>query len=227
MPTVLRPAADAVLEELAAHAVSLYTAGGGDLRGCFASVPDPRARRGVRHCLASIVAMCTAAVLCGSTNLADVTAWVGCADRRVLAGLGCRRNALGVPTPPHPDTITRVFTVLGAQKLAEYTGVFLARRAGLTPVSLPIDAPGPLPAIAVDGKAVRGAVGAGGEVPYVLAAATHTDCAVIAERLIGPKTNEVPEFAPLPRELNHHVPLSGHVITADAGHRARPRQLRL
>jgi predicted transposase YbfD/YdcC len=44
---------------------------------------------------------------------------------------------------------------------------------------------------------------------------------VIAERLIGPRTNEVPEFAPLLRELNARVPLTGHVITIDAGHTVR------
>ena len=65
----------------------------------------------------------------------------------------------------------------------------------------------------MDGKAVRGAVGADGFVPYLLAAATHGNSAVIAERLIGPKTNEMPEFAPLLRKLNGHAPLAGHVIT--------------
>ena len=44
---------------------------------------------------------------------------------------------------------------------------------------------------------------------------------MLAERLIGPKTNEVPEFAPLLRELNGYYPLAGHVITADAGHTVR------
>ena len=157
-------AADAALEELAAHAVSLRAAsgGGGGLLGCFESMPDPRAPRGVRHSLVSILAMCAAAVLCGCAGLVEVTAWVGSADRRVLAGLGCRRDGVGVLTPPHPDTIIRVFTVLGAEALAEHTGVFLARRAGLTPVVFPIEAPVGLPAIAVDGKAVRGAVGPDG-----------------------------------------------------------------
>ncbi len=221
MPAVLIPAAQAALAELAAHAVSLHAASGGDLAGCFASVPDPRARRGIRHRLATILAMCTAAVLCGATSLEDITAWIGGADPRVLAALGCRRNALGILTPPHPDTVARVFAELGAQGLADHAGVFLARRAGLAPVVFPIAAPGALPAIAVDGKAVRGAVGADGMIPYLLAAATHTDSAVIAERLIGPKTNEVPEFAPLLRELNRRVALAGHVITVDAGHTVR------
>ncbi|MGH3915836.1 MAG: ISAs1 family transposase [Pseudonocardiaceae bacterium] len=73
----------------------------------------------------------------------------------------------------------------------------------------------------VDGKAVRGATGPDGLVPYLLAAATHHRAAVIAEHLIGPKTNEVPGFAPLLRGLNQHTPLSGHVITVDAGHTVR------
>jgi len=38
----------------------------------------------------------------------------------------------------------------------------------------------------------------------------------MAERAIGPKTNEVPEFGPLLLELNECYPLAGHVITADA-----------
>lgn len=226
MPAAPTPAppqsvADTVLEELAAHAVSLHAASGGDLRWCFESVPDPRERRGIRHSLPSILAMCTAAVLCGCASLEDITAWVRSADHRVLAAAGCRRNGLGVLTPPHPETITRVFAELGAQQLATHAGAFLARRGRSAPVAFPISAPAWLPAIAVDGKAVRGAAGTDGLVPYLLAAATHERCAVIAEHLIGPKTNEVAGFAPLLRELNEHTPLAGHVITIDAGHTVR------
>ncbi|MDQ3152609.1 MAG: transposase family protein [Actinomycetota bacterium] len=147
-----QPEAEAVLAELVAHAAGLHAAGGGDLLGCFSAVPDPRARRGVRHSPAGVLAMCTAAVLCGHTSLDDVTAWVSSADRRVLGALGCRRNALGVLTPPHPETITRLFAQLGAQALATHTGAFLARRAQHAPVTLPIDTPGWLPAIAVDAR---------------------------------------------------------------------------
>lgn len=54
----------------------------------------------MRHSLAAILAMCTAAVLCGCTSLDDVTAWVSAAGQEVLAAAGCRRDALGVITPP-------------------------------------------------------------------------------------------------------------------------------
>jgi len=36
--------------------------------------------------------------------------------------------------------------------------------------------------LAIDGKAVKGAIGADGQIPYLLAVATHQDSTVIAER---------------------------------------------
>jgi hypothetical protein len=209
------------MEELAAHAGSLRAASGGNLLECFAAVPDPRDPRGIRHRLASVLAMSAAAALCGNSTLEDVTAWVSAADQQVLAALGCRRSRLGVCVPPHPDTIVRVFTAVSAQQLADNAGAYLAARAAAGPAVFPVAAPGWLPGIAVDGKAVRGAAGTSGQVPYLLAAALHEDTAVIAETLIGAKTNEVPEFAPLLRGLNQRYPLAGHVITIDAGHTVR------
>jgi len=89
------------------------------------------------------------------------------------------------------------------------------------PVAFPVAGPGWLAAIAADGKAMRGAIGPDGQVPYLLAAAVHGTGTVIAERLIGPKTSEVPELAPLLRELNQYYCLAGHVITLDALHTVR------
>ena len=68
---------------------------------------------------------------------------------------------------------------------------------------------------------MRGAAGQDGLIPYLLAAVTHGTGIVLAERLIGAKTNEVPESAPLLPALNGYYPLAGHVITADAGHTIR------
>ncbi|MGH3823553.1 MAG: ISAs1 family transposase [Pseudonocardiaceae bacterium] len=103
--------------------------------------------------------------------------------------------------------------------MADHVGDYLGHKADLGPVTFPIAAPVLLPAIAVDGKAMRGAIGPDGQMPYLLAAATHGDSVVIAERLVGAKTNEVPEFAPLLRDLG--VPVSGCVFTMDAAHTVR------
>jgi predicted transposase YbfD/YdcC len=56
-----------------------------------------------------------------------------------------------------------------------------------------------------------------GRSPTLLAATTHTDAVVVAERAIGPKSNEVPQFRPLRRGLAQVADLTGWVITADAG----------
>ncbi len=120
MPEEVVSAADAALGELAGRAAGLLDASGGDLAGCFGLVPDPRDPRGIRHSLAGILAACTAAVLCGCCSPDDVTTWVSRAGQEILAPLGCRRDALGVTAPPHPDTITRVLALLGAQGLADH-----------------------------------------------------------------------------------------------------------
>ena len=214
-------AAEEALGELASHAAALQAASGGNLLECFAAVPDPRDPRGVRHQLPAVMALCTAAVLCGNTAIEDVTAWVHAAPQEVLAAAGARRNALGVRVAPHPDTVVRLLAELGAQALAGHAGRYLAGRAHPGPVAFPLASPGWLPAVAVDGKAVRGAAGDDGLIPYLLAAVRHGTGIVLAERLTGPKTNQVPEFAPLLRGLNEYYPLAGHVITADAGHTVR------
>ena len=152
-----------------------------------------------------------------------MTAWVHAAPPGALAAAGARRNALGILVAPYPDTAVRVLSALGAQALARQAGAYLAARAHPGPVTFPLAGPRPLPAIAVDGKAVRGAAGDDGLIPYLLAAASHGTGTVLAEHLIGPKTNEVPELAPLLRELNGYHPLAGQVITADAGHTVKAR----
>jgi len=152
-------------------------------------------------------------------RLVEITEWIVAADRELLAALGCRRGADGRCCPPHPDTVERVVALLGAQGLADEVGGYLAGKAGIGCVGFPVAGPVLLPAIAVDGKAVRCAIGADGRIPYLLAAATHGQSVVIAERLIGAKTNEVPEFQPLLRELR--LPVGGCVFTMDAAHTVR------
>lgn len=235
-PRVPAPRApvDGVVEVVAALvtvAAGVREATGAGLLECFAAVPDPRDRRGRRHSLSSILGLCTAAVLAGEVDLVGITAWVAAAPQDLLAAMGLRRNGFGAHVPPHPDTIERVFAALAAQDLADQVGAYLlgqylkahpvpAAEPGADPWAGP-DGPRLRPGLAVDGKAIRGAVGPDGAIPYLLAAATHTDTVVVAERAIGPKSNEVPQFQPLLRGLAKVTDLTGWVITADAGHTVR------
>ena len=229
-----RASGDGVVEVIAALvtvAAGVREATGAGLLECFAAVPDPRDPRGRRHSLASILGLCTAAVLTGEVDLVGITSWVSAAPQDLLAAMGLRRNGFGIHVAPHPDTIERVFAALAAQDLADQVGAHLLGRylkahpvpagePGADPWAGP-DGPRPRPGVAVDGKAIRGAVGVDGAIPYVLGAATHTDCVVVAERAIGPKSNEVPQFQPLLRGLAQVTDLTGWVITADAGHTVR------
>lgn len=233
MPAPRAPV-DGVVEVVAALvtvAAGVREATGAGLLECFAAVPDPRDRRGRRHSLPSILGLCTAAVLAGEVDLVGITAWVASAPQDLLAAMGLRRNGFGVHVPPHPDTVERVFAALAAQDLADQVGAYLlaqylkahpvpAAEPGADPWAGP-DGPRLRPGLAVDGKAIRGAVGPDGAIPYLLAAATHTDTVVVAERAIGPKSNEVPQFQPLLRGLAEVTDLTGWVITADAGHTVR------
>src|SRR5258708_6847464 len=166
-------AAEEALGELASRAAALAAASGGTRLECSAAARDRGVRGGIGPSLRCVLALCTAAVLCGNTQVEDVPAWAHAAPQEVLAGAGARRNALGACVPPHPDTVVRVFTALGAQALAVHAGAYLAARAHPGPGTFPLAGPGRLPAIAVDGQAGRGAAGEDGLIPYLLAAGTH------------------------------------------------------
>lgn len=174
------------------------------LREVFATTPDPRDPRGVRHRIEVILGLCTAAMLSDCQTLVEITTWITHADQDLLSAFGCRRDqASGLCVPPHPDTVNRLFAALDAAALADLTGAHLGARAQIAPTAAPITGPTRLPALAIDGKAVRGAIGPDGAIPYLLAAATHTDTTVIAERAIGPKTNEVRREVPC--RISHSV----------------------
>jgi DDE_Tnp_1-associated len=61
-----------------------------DLRDYLASVPDPRARRGVRHSVGSLLTLAAAAVLAGARSFAAIGEWIADAPQRVLAILDAR-----------------------------------------------------------------------------------------------------------------------------------------
>jgi hypothetical protein len=69
-------------------------------------------------------------------------------------------------------------------------------------------------AVAIDGKTLRGARGAGadGRPAHLLACMDHATRAVLAQRQVAGAPEEVPAFAPLLAPLD----LAGVVVTADA-----------
>ena len=179
----------------------------------LAAIPDHRDRRGVRHSLASLLAVAACATLSGARSVAAIAEWAADAPQQVLARLGARRHPVtGRYVAPHDATIRRAVAGVDADAVDGVIGVWLAdqTRARRDDDTAPT-------AVAVDGKTLRGAVAADGNQVHLLAAMTHDDGAVIAQREVDSKTNEITQFQPLLDDVD----LDGAVVTADALHAQR------
>jgi predicted transposase YbfD/YdcC len=198
------------LTQLAEHD-PLRTAETPHLLAYLATVADPRTRRGRRHPLVAILAMAAAAVLTGARSFAAIAEWARDAqddDQPILAALGASRDPLtGQRSAPDASTFRRTLQRLDPDRLAGAIGAWLADR------SRPQQR---LRAVAVDGKTVRGAR-RGGRRVHLLAAMEHATRAVLAQRDVEAKTNELAAFQPLLSDLD----LTGVVVTADALHTQR------
>ncbi len=182
-----------------------------DLLQRLAQVPDPRDRRGLRHPLAGVLALATAAVLTGARSLTAITEWAADAPPLVLAALGVRRDPLtGEHRVPGETTLRRVLTTIDGDALDAAVTAWLADR---------LPAPGPRQprAIAVDGKTLRGATQPGGRPVHLLAALDHATGAVLAQHQVDGAPEEVTGFQPLLAGLD----LTGVTVTADALHTKR------
>ena len=166
----------------------------------FATVPDTRARRGVRHDLAVVLALAAAAVLSGSRSLLSMGEWVLDADREALSRLGIGPG-VGLPSE---STIRRTLAAVNADCLDRLIGVWMATRVRTVEGRR---------VIAVDGRSLRGAT-RDGAMPHLLAALDHDAGIVVAQRAVPDKGSEIPAI----KELLGAIDLAGAVITADALH---------
>ena len=143
----------------------------------FAAVPDPRARRGVRHGVAVVLTVAAAAVLAGAKSLLAVGEWVAEADREALSQLGIDPSVV----LPSESTIRRILPGLDADDLDARLGGWMATRVRVV---------GERTVLAVDGKSLRGGSVAG-VMPHLLSALDH-------EHGVGPGPAGRPEFVHLP-----------------------------
>lgn len=177
----------------------------------LAMVPDPRDRRGLRHGLVGVLAMCAAAVLAGARSATAIAEWAADADQRALAALGAGRDQLtGRWQVPCEATIRRVLMGVDADVFDTAVGAWCADRRRPP-------RPRRRRAIAVDGKTLRGSGADGRQAVHLLAAIDHADACVLAQRDVDGKTNEITVFQPLLDD----VALTEVVVTADALHTQR------
>jgi len=173
------------------------------LLAVLAAVPDPRARRGVRHRLAVILSLALCAVLAGARSFTAIAEWAADADQAT-------REALGVTgVVPCESTFRRTLQNLDADALDDAAGAWAQQRTAA--------AAGARRMVAVDGKTLRGSGLAGGPGRHLLAALDHAHGVVLGQVDVEAKTNEIPMFA----TLLDRIDLAGAVVTADALHAQR------
>jgi predicted transposase YbfD/YdcC len=213
---------------------------GPELLGRFAGISDGRGDQGRDHPVAAVLTLCAAAVLAGMRSFTAIAGWIADVPTELLALLYSTppRTPARTPGGPSKTTLWRVLTGVDAAAVDAAIGSWLAEQArhvtaaaGTPPAGRACDAAdrtdtepveqvdGPLLAVAVDGKTVRGAVAADGTQVHLLAAATHGDQLVLGQVEVGAKTNEIPMFAPLIDQLAATgIDPARLVITADALH---------
>ena len=118
------------------------------------------------------------------------------------------RTARGRRVPPSRSTFRRVLRRLDAQAVAAAFGAWLKDQvlAGLADAAALV--------IALDGKTVRGAKAGGEKAPHLLAAMICGTRAVLAQKDVNQKTNEITQVKPLLDDVD----ITGVLVTADALH---------
>ncbi|WP_247595278.1 transposase family protein [Actinomyces procaprae] len=175
------------------------------LTGVFATVPDPRHRRGRRHRLGTVLALAAVGVLAGCRTLLAV--WEHARD---LTPGQLRDLGLGQGRPlPSESTIRRTLQALDPDDLDARIASWMFTRTGTT---------GGRRVIAVDGKTMRGAKtnnsssgdGDGGWAPHLISALDQETGAVFAQQRVRDKSSEIPALKDL---------LAPHDLYRRGGHR--------
>ena len=168
----------------------------------LAEVPDPRKKKGLRHPLASMLALTVVGLLCGQRSYTQIAKWA-----RLHPAL---RNALGFTAKQTPAASTfhylyqRLDITAVEKTLTQWTTQTLARLQPFT---------SRLTGVAMDGKTL-GHSGNRQDTrrTHLLAAVSHGLGIPLAECAVSEKTNEIP----LSIELLKAFDVAGRVITTDA-----------
>lgn len=175
--------------------------GEGSLIEMLRTIVDPRKPRGVRHPVATVVAIAVCAVLAGARSFSSIAEYASGLSRETLRKLGSKRHKA-----PSEPTIRRVCQKLDAAALDRKVGGWIANQ--VSPKNK---------AVAIDGKTLRGSFDNNTKPIHLLSAVLHQEALVLAQINVAAKTNEIPMLP----ELIAPIPLQGAVITADAIHTQR------
>lgn len=174
----------------------------GSLLDRFRELPDKRRGHGLRHRQPFVLACAAAAVMMGAGGYQAIEDTCRRFTQRQLRALGCRRGPDGRYSPPSDTTFFRVLKDIDTHLFDRIVGEWLLEQEVST-----------VERLAVDGKTLRGSARTGGKPLQLLSAVTHRLRLTLAQVAIEEKSNEIPAFPELLRDL---PPADHAVVTADA-----------
>jgi hypothetical protein len=126
----------------------------------FAEIPDPRRAQGRRHPLPAVLAISTAAVLCGARGYKAISEWAKDLGQKARARFRCRYRNGRYEVPSRTlirDVLTRVDPVWLDRALQGWNAQYAAADEGL----------------AIDGKTMCNAIDEDGRQTHILSAVGH------------------------------------------------------
>lgn len=176
-----------------------------ELRERLRQLPDPRSRMGRRHPSLSTLTLAIAAIVSGCKSYIAVAEWAQRLSQKQRQQIGCRYNPQTRRYEvPSETAIRRLLQAMDADTLDARLGAWFWKISGKK-------------TIAVDGKTLKGATREDGSSVQLLSVFLHGEGAVVAQRQIAAKTNEIPEV----RNLLQNLDIEGTTVTADALHTQR------
>lgn len=175
-----------------------------NLREVFQSIDDWRVQRTQRHDLADILVIATCAMLCGQGHYTHMEAF-GNLKRTWLESFLALPNGI-----PSHDTFRKVFSLLDPKRFMEAFSLWT--QGVLRQLSSEGLESGLKGVIAIDGKALRGAVDKG-QAPAVIVGAWASELSLcLGQVKVADKSNEIGAMP----ELLEMLALKGCIVTIDA-----------
>jgi predicted transposase YbfD/YdcC len=171
------------------------------LRRVLAEVADPRDTQGQRHEFVAILMLVCAAMLCGYDNPNQIATWGQSLEPAFLRDLGFKRGVAIAKSQ-----LYAVLSHLNVVQLERLLGAWVES------VLQELDPDNSLPAVAVDGKTLRGSKKLGAALAHLLSAVSHGLGLTLYQVGVDRKTNEIP----LVQELLKGLLIEGRVFTMDA-----------
>lgn len=179
-------------------------------------LPEHRCARGIRHSVASIIAVAIVATLSGAKSYRGIGEAAADLPQDVLARLGCRFHPLRrCYIAPSENTLRTTLQRVDGDALDAVVGAWIADQDLNARLAATTNNNADLVGVAVDGKWLRGTGRSGDAQVKLFAGLLHHSGGVIAQTQVPDHTTENAAFDPLLDQLGD---LDGKVITADAAH---------